>query len=142
MPQALVLVKLNVPNSGRRRLADRHAAGGAQAGHVDRVGGHGAAVLVDERAVARGHAGAVVEVLHPEGHAGEGPRVVAAGDGGVDGLGGRAGQALVEVHEGVQGVVAGGDGGQALVEHLDGLALARRGRRWRSRWRSRPWDGP
>ena len=59
----------------------------------------------------------------PNGHAGEGAGIVAARHCLIDGFGSGAGQALVEVHEGVEVVVAGGDRGQARVEHLDGLAL-------------------
>jgi hypothetical protein len=91
---------------------------------VDGVLGHRTAPGEDERAAGGRHAGAVLEVLDADGHAGERPGVAPGGQRGVDRLGRRAGQALVDVHERAQALVARGDGGQRLVEHLDGPPLA------------------
>ena len=79
--------------------------------------------LVEQRPLRRGHARAVLEVLHAEGHAGERPGVLAALDACVDRRGLTAGGLRVEVHEGVELRVALVDGDEALVEHLGGLAL-------------------
>ena len=69
------------------------------------------------------HAGAVLEVLHAERHPGQRAWVFAARHLLVDCFRRLPGQVGVDVHEGVQLVVLGVDGGQALVEHRRGLQL-------------------
>jgi len=109
---------------GSGRLADGNGAGPAQTPHVDGVVVDRRAALVEERAVRRRHAAAVFEVLHTERNTGEGARIVAPRHGLVDGLSGGARRVGIEVHEGVEVVVAGGDGMKALVEDLGGLQLS------------------
>jgi len=75
--------------------------------------------------VGRRHPRAVLQVLHPEGHAGERAGIVAPRHGFVDGLRVRSGRVGVDVHEGVEVVVAGGDGVEALIEYLGRLEPAR-----------------
>ena len=91
---------------------------------MHRVLGHRSPVLVEQRALRRRHARAVLEVLDAEGHARQRTRVVAPSNGVVDLLCRSARQISVEMHEGVEARVAGGDGVEALVEHLGRLELS------------------
>ena len=61
---------------GRRGLADRDRAGGAQPADVDRVGRLRRIVREPARTLRRRHARAVLEVLHAERHAGQRPELV------------------------------------------------------------------
>ena len=71
------------------------------------------------RAVGGHEAGRILQVLHPDGDAGQGPRVVPGGHLGVDGLGRCPGALLVDGHEGVE----------------VGLCAAIRSRAWSTSWR-------
>ena len=71
----------------------------------------------------RRHTPAVLEVLDAERHAGEPAGVLALGHSLVDVLGGGARRIGIQVHEGVELTVAGGDGVEALVEDLGRLQL-------------------
>ena len=110
---------------GSRGLAHGHRAGAAQPSHVDGVGCDRRAALVQQRALRRRHALAVLEVLHTERHPGQRARVFAACDRRVDRLGGAVRELGVDMDEGVERCVVGVNGGEALVEHLDRLHLAR-----------------
>ncbi len=69
---------------GRVRLAHHHAPGGPQPRHQGRVLRGGSTTGEDGRPVRRDEARRIVEVLHADGDAGQGPGVLAAGDGVVD----------------------------------------------------------
>ncbi len=109
---------------GHRGLADGHGPCSPEASDVDRVRGGRWSALEPQRALAGRHPLAVVEVLHAERHAGEGPRILAASDSLVDPLGRGAREVDIDVHERVQLRVVAIDRGQRLVERLGGLHLA------------------
>ena len=124
MPCTLVLVKLSVPNSGVDGLAHGHRAGRLQPSDVDVVVGFRAPTEEGNRAVVGRHPFAPLEILHPEGHPGEGTWVVAARHDFVDRRCSLSGEIGIEMDERVQPLVARFDPRQVFVEHLDGLALA------------------
>ena len=79
-------------------LADGDGARGPQSTDVDRVLADRRATLVKKRALRRRHAGAVLQILDPERHAGEWAGVVTARHRLVDGLGRSARQVGIEVN--------------------------------------------
>ena len=105
---------------GRRGLADGDGAGGAQPGDVDGVALDGRPAREPARAPRRRHAGAVLEVLHAEGHPRQRPERVGptCGQLAIDGLGLRPRAVEVEVDERVELAVAVLDGLQAGPEQL------------------------
>ena len=109
-------------------LADQHGAGGGEARHHRGVVGRPPA-LEDPRRARGGDPPRAHVVLEGHRHPGERARIPSGGDGVVDG--GRGGAGRVGEHdvEGVQFVLAPGDGGEVLVDHVDGAALAGADRR-------------
>jgi hypothetical protein len=87
VPQAFVDVKHVMPNSGAAVLPTGTAPAARRPRQVHGVAVDRRAVLEQQRAVRGRHAGAVLQILHADRHAGERPRVLAPRDGRVDRLG-------------------------------------------------------
>ncbi len=100
------------------RLADHHAPGRHQAGHQGRVLGRRRTVGIGGRTVGGHVARGVLQVLHPEGDAGQRSRVLPRRHLGVHRVGRGPGPSLVDGHEGVDGGVVGRDGRQRMVDQL------------------------
>ena len=115
------------PELGGRRLAERDGPSGAQPLDVDLVLSRRRSSGEPPRAPRRRHAGAILEVLHAEGHAGQRAELAgpAARHRTVDGGGLIEGARAVEVHERVERTVALLDDGQALAHQVGGRDLAR-----------------
>ena len=105
---------------GRRGLADRDRPGRSEPFDVDVVTACRGSVGVPPRAPSGWHAGAVLEVLHAERHAGERAELLAVAAGTVDGVGSSQGTVDIDVHPGVQGVLRGGDPVERSLHELAG----------------------
>ena len=105
-------------------LADGHGTGGGQTGDHRGVVGR-APPVEDPRRARGGHATGAHVVLERHRHTGQRAGVAACGHRGVDGLGGLAGLLGGDQVERVHVVLAGSDGGEVRLEHIDSAHGAR-----------------